>query len=498
MLLTAANSNLFCASNGMKMPGREPVIVWLITLAVVIACVGFVCFDKGLVLLVAIAAALVIPFILEKPARGLLVVAVWELTWFSTKPMTWSMQRWVLGTIIEVLIICVILAGLSLRCRGMFLKRGVFTIFLLVFLAYIAFLFAFGLIKSNSPLHLFGDLYRLGKIPFLIVIGFVALKDINEASVFVKRVVFIAVCVFSIDILRYHLGLMPVGTVAGYEVQRITTNSQIISMFAFQVAVAIFLCEGRHKLSSFIPVVISSITVLLTFTRTYWMTSLLGLLFILVITMKNRQRRRSSPGIKMAFVLLPLVVLLFFGRIPGYKSGSALRLAMERFLLLEENFKGESGTRISEAHSIIGNALAKPYAFFVGEGLGSKIRTYVVLPNGRPSVRPTHYIHISYLEFFLRGGVIGLVIFLLCMGSYAFYAYQTLSRCRRWPNGALAEKCRMLNVGGLAVLFAMLVSGLANFNFYYSFPYLVMGASCVTFREHLIGRKSLMTTACDR
>ena len=218
-------------------------------------------------------------------------------------------------------------------------------------------------------------------------------------------------------------------------------------LYAFPVAVVMSfaaLVSGRiTNLSTRIVLgailVTNFICLILTYERTFWVTTLLGMGFVVFKSAPGRRARTIAAAIVTAAVLLGALAAI---------APNDFTAARERLLSLDQYSSDNSvRTRVVETNHVIASIEESPW---LGSGLGATI--FWGQPWNEVPPEATWYSHNGYLWVIWKGGIVaGLLLFALLLWA---------TFCRPPPRER--RLVGVLRVGAQAALFVML---LASFTF---------------------------------
>ncbi len=211
----------------------------------------------------------------------------------------------------------------------------------------------------------------------------------------------------------------------------------VVMAFAALVSGRLSTVSGRVVLAAIL--VTNFVSLILTYERTFWVTTLLGMGFVVLKSARGRRVRTVASAIVTAAVLLGALAAI---------APNDFTAARERLLSLDQYSSDNSvRTRVVETNHVIASIEKSPW---LGSGLGATI--FWGQPWNEVPPEATWYSHNGYLWVIWKGGIVaGLILFVLLLWA---------TFCRPPPRER--RLAGVLRVGAQAALFVML---LASFTF---------------------------------
>lgn len=205
-----------------------------------------------------------------------------------------------------------------------------------------------------------------------------------------------------------------------YLSSRQTSNEPVLlTVFAVSLSLGTYLKNRTQRMLSLLISVSFGMSLILTFSRGYWLAAAIAGLTILLISDSASKLRLLRYGILGVLFLLSIALVLF-----GALTQFIIDIFVERFetiasagasLSLQERWK-ESYEVISyiKLNPIIGYGLGKMYSF----------RSMI----GREM--PTHYMHNAYLYFLFKVGLVALLAFLFFYLRIIYNGFKSLKNMK--------------------------------------------------------------------
>ena len=183
------------------------------------------------------------------------------------------------------------------------------------------------------------------------------------------------------------------------------TANEPLFLTGVVVGLALFLYakEWRARVLLLSLVAFFAVTLMLTFSRGYWVGLLIGM-FVLAFIFKGKDRFR----LVVVVPLLSLAAIGFFSTVFGFLGSSILQSIPERLVSTGYVTRDVSFlSRLSEAEVVVNTIISNP---IVGQGLGTFFRFHDPI---QKSMYETWYVHNGYLFLWMKTGLMGLAAFLL-------------------------------------------------------------------------------------
>lgn len=290
---------------------------------------------------------------------------------------------------------------------------------------------------------------------FLVLAGFLLYFPLREAirtplgrRIIVGSFVALAATIAVKNIVQYQQQFS-VAQVAWELVSgRQTANEPFFMAMIVGTGVALGTAEhARGRLISLVGFVLFSFSLLVSFSRGYWMGTAIGL-FVAFLLLRPAERR--SMGWILALTMLSAIVCSWV--ILGDRFTTVIDIVSRRLLsagdaLADISFRA----RLAESKAVFGQIVNNP---ILGHGLGAEFAYYHPI---RDVTYTNSYVHNAYLWLWFKLGAAGLVLFL------AAYGTKLVSGIRLLRAGAPG---RGMVIAAVALLIAMLVVSLTSPQFY--------------------------------
>ena len=312
-----------------------------------------------------------------------------------------------------------------------------FVIFGLVSIGW-ATMYGFSLTKGIREFVLF--------LPYLM---YFPLRDYvaeNNEQYVVAALLFVALAVAVFNIVQYRLLMITAHYFWQIMGERVNLGeplmmSSIIIMFGFIAAKK----YNFYLVASLIAV--STIALVLTFSRGYWGAGFFGLLLLMYIV-KGAPRKRMLRLVLASFAGIILVAAIVFPKLMvDLVAGLAVRLAQlgGRDLSLE--------SRLAESAVVLDHFVRSPV---IGYGMGAEFSFFNPINS---LTTTTWYIHNGYLFMLYKFGVVGTILYL------SFYLHMAITTARE-AAGVADEETRILLYSFFCIMTAMLIVNLTSPQFY--------------------------------
>ncbi|BER91397.1 O-antigen ligase family protein [Atrimonas thermophila] len=208
-----------------------------------------------------------------------------------------------------------------------------------------------------------------------------------------------------------------------------------------------------------------------TFTRTYWISTTISLLFMVHILVKLRR-------IKISVFLIWIVVPVFLGLafLFWVASSNVCEFVVSRVASIPRAFSDLSFVdRVMELRGLWNSAIQNPISLLGGNGLGAKFTFYSPNPWSWGGVGwiANDYSHNYYAYLFWTMGVIGLSLFLFFWGSLLRQVMKTLL-CSSNVTANLVYQLIGISTAAINLLITSLtVPALMNFKWAFYFGVLI-------------------------
>ncbi|MGH1363096.1 MAG: O-antigen ligase family protein [Calditrichia bacterium] len=301
------------------------------------------------------------------------------------------------------------------------IPEGALALFLLICFASLP----ISIMHGVPPLFWFRQL-----IPFLTYLLFFPLvQELNSR----KRLNILLLCIVVVMILtgintllRYKAALESVTKLWEVLASRKTGNEPYFFVGSVSFATLfIYYSDLKRRLAFGILTAFFLVTLVVTFSRGYWVTALLALFIIFVLV---------KPQLKMRMASYSIIGVLFAGLLASILFGnfaeSIILQVGSRFSSLGQTRKdGSVQERIAETVAVWEQIVQSPV---VGHGIGAEF-SYDSVINRQRITGP--YVHNAYLSLVFKFGLIGLIsylIFYLGMLRVAYITLMSLNNRRDW------------------------------------------------------------------
>lgn len=268
----------------------------------------------------------------------------------------------------------------------------------------------YGLLNGNE----IGNIgYALRQVIY-VFIYFPLLAYLNSSPKCISKIKSLLQVLFYISIvITIVLSIIYFGS-AGYEFRGMffwvddPSNSgtylRVLVAGALYFPLILFLCFtdfwGKNK---FVVMIFSIIGLLLTFTRSYWLGTIIGVIFFLIVSIFSQTKNMTSKKTLLLLLSIISVIMIIFVLFPEFRIN-----IVHRFLSSENLESGAIIYRIEEAASFISKIALRP---ILGYGTGATVLTVDAF-NSR-LLFYTSFSHNSYLIYLLYFGIVGTMLLLI-------------------------------------------------------------------------------------
>lgn len=272
--------------------------------------------------------------------------------------------------------------------------------------------------KGNETGYLMGDLYKFVEIISVFWLTTFIVRTRREIRFLIWGFLFVVLILGAIDSVVFFVQMGFVGDILK---ARVRAGAQFSSIFAFILAVTLILHEKRTipKLILTFLSLAFLLSFILSFLRTGYIVippTLVIILFLYFYKNKNRAFegiRNIALLIFILFVFLISFNIIVMGVSPEL---NIIKATFTRFSTLIDPYSGDPmGIRTQETESIISQVLSR--SPLLGNGLGGKYYSAEKVA-GEIYWTKKHYVHINYLDFVVRTGVLGLFVFFILVFKY--------------------------------------------------------------------------------
>ena len=174
------------------------------------------------------------------------------------------------------------------------------------------------------------------------------------------------------------------------------------------------------RLQSFLVVSFFSLSLLLTFSRGYWLGTFLGIAVMFLLGDRRERKRVLTLGAIVGFAGAALMMVLFYDVFMALFDTIFRRLFSTATAVTDKSF----ANRIVESATVWELIKKNP---ILGSGLGTEFSVYHLL---RETTQHTFYVHNAYLYLWFKLGIIGLITFLVAFLSKAWLGIRISLRDR--------------------------------------------------------------------
>lgn len=342
----------------------------------------------------------------------------------------------------------------------------------------------YGLYRGNETRYLIGDLYKFVEIISVFLLATFIVKTRRQIRFLIWGFLFVAFILGVIDSVVFFIRMGFVGDIL---MARVRAGAQFSSIFAFILAVALLLHEKR--IISKLILIFLSFVFLLSFLLGFLRTGYLVIppTFIIILFLYfHKNKNRAFRGIKnitlLIFFLLVFLALFNVTLISVNPELNIIKATFTRFFTIIDPYSGDPmGIRRQETESIISYVLAQNP--LLGKGLGGKYYSAEKIA-GELRWGMKHYVHINYLDFIVRTGILGLFVFLVLAFKYLKDAIKFYSRSKDdFYQGALLG-CMGIFISSLMIAFSVSI-------FYSPLIFLAMAMTyCIAYSEDKVRLKT--------
>lgn len=342
----------------------------------------------------------------------------------------------------------------------------------------------YGLYRGNETRYLIGDLYKFVEIISVFWLTTFIVKTRRQIRFLIWGFLFVAFILGVIDSVVFFIRTGFVGDIL---MARVRAGAQFSSIFAFILAVALLLHEKRiiPKLILIFLSLVFLLSFLLGFLRTGYLVippTLIVILFLYFHKNKNRAFRGIKNIALLIFFLLVFLALFNVTLIAVNPELNIIEATFTRFFTIIDPYSGDPmGIRTQETESIISYVLAQNP--LLGNGLGGKYYSAEKIA-GELRWGMKHYVHINYLDFIVRTGILGLFVFFVLAFKYLKDAIKFYLRSKDdFYQGALLG-CMGIFISSVMIAFSVSI-------FYCPLVFLAMAMTyCIAHSEDKVHLKT--------
>jgi O-antigen ligase len=271
----------------------------------------------------------------------------------------------------------------------------------------------------------FRRFFPIATLPLTILVSMVAFRSRTQIQIGFITLVIISVAV----VAQALLGIRSVGLAA-------VTNLQALRRYgggyysSFGVCLIIPFLFHRPRLRALIwfllmfGVVVLLVGLILSFTRTYWISTLIAMLFMIYLMTKIRYIKLPIFLIRITTFSIVVLALLVWAAPPSIFNFLISRGASILQVSQDTSFMD----RLMELQGIWNSFAKNPLTILTGNGLGAKYTFYSVDPWSYGGIGwvDTDYSHNYYAYLFWSTGLIGFLLYLFFWGSLLRRILRTL------------------------------------------------------------------------
>jgi len=208
-----------------------------------------------------------------------------------------------------------------------------------------------------------------------------------------------------------------------------------------------------QRLWIWLAVAISTLGLAISFTRTYWISTAVSLLFMLYLLRKARRQSYSRLLWRM-LIIGGLGIAVFIAVAPS-KISSYVLSRLETATTVSSSFSFQE--RVYETKGLLHTMLGNPLSFGIGNGFGAKFTYYSVSPSTMGGVgwRSKSYSHNWYVYLLFTTGLVGLSLILAAWANLLLSIKKSLVQ-----SGNIAESSKYLLVGIATATINLLIASL--------------------------------------
>lgn len=289
--------------------------------------------------------------------------------------------------------------------------------------------------RHNNMRYSLGDLYKFLEIISIFWLATLIIKDNKQIRFLIWGFLIIALMFGVVDSMIFFARFHALGDVLG---ARVRYAAQFSSIFALVLVVSLMLYEQKRRIRIILAFLglVFLVSFALTFFRTGYIALPSALIFIFFLYF-YKHRKRFLPYARK-FTILILFLLIFVSLVSGIFTLVNIDIIKETaahfYSMSDISLLASAQIRISEAKSIISGGIAQNP--LLGAGLGAEYSAprlqWSTDPGKRIRWDKKHYVHNNYLEFLLRTGIPGLLIFLFLALKYLKDAMKFYLRSKNW------------------------------------------------------------------
>lgn len=277
-----------------------------------------------------------------------------------------------------------------------------------------------GLLRANDPAYLVFDAGQVLVIPLVFLLTLLTVRKMHQ----LKLVFYMSLFALFLTVLRDLFFTLLLGAVHSPNI-----NSALL--FPFLLSMVRDSKTPRRRIVLGSVLLLNTIHLLTTLTRTYWLGAAFALLLYLALTLHEGRKIKTRVVLRWVryLFLITLLLLCFLGMLDflDFPLGKVPLVSMVlhrismtyRAGVIDRSIQG----RLVEAKAAFERALGSP---LIGWGHGATFENPRILIPGAEFTPSPHFIHNSYVAIFFRMGVVGLLILLWMALSFLYHGYITL------------------------------------------------------------------------
>jgi O-antigen ligase len=244
-------------------------------------------------------------------------------------------------------------------------------------------------------------------IPFIPLLLLFPLRRLltTKKRIYWLMAAVLALCLFSAgrNLFRYRSAVAIAEVYWQLAASRQTSNEPLFFVpIVVSMGVFLFSSSRRTKIAMAVLVSLFSVALIVTFSRGYWVATVLAMVLFYVFS-PHEVKRRALVYLGLLLGASSLIAVVFFGGLAKLIFDSVFgRMATIGSVLVDPSIKG----RIREAEALVGYIRENPV---LGYGLG-KYYSFISL---FPREMPTDYVHNAFLFLLFKVGIAGFVSYLL-------------------------------------------------------------------------------------
>ncbi len=280
---------------------------------------------------------------------------------------------------------------------------------------------AYGIVENNNPFNI--ALRELLNLTPLFVLPIIYERYVNAGSI-IESSIFVSIAIIAIVMIIHNVALVRSNlshVVYLYQMGRGSTEATLAGLIVvLSVSAMMYTRIWYYQVGLAALFMLGWIGTLVSFSRSIYVATILGMLITLFLGSSNERKRGS---LSVLSTLLTVALLL----VPFYNNMRLLRLVLANYLhrfTSSQNVTTDPSllNRFSEWNGVLQAIYDSP---IFGYGFGGSFRYFQVISRFHGW---TGFSHNSYLYIAFKTGVIGLLLILVAFGSYGGKAFHLLQR----------------------------------------------------------------------